>query len=138
MRESGWTLGLLAVYAYLLNLLWEWLHYPLYICPIERGTCTSLAALLDVGMVLVIVLVCYWLLGLVITRKHYLAAAFFGFVWGYIVELRALLADRWVYAPGMPLVPFLHVGWSPLLQMTVLVPLSLWLAVVTYARLCKK
>lgn len=36
--------------------------------------------------------------------------------------------DRWQYAPSMPRLPILQTGLAPLLQWTLLPPLTLWLA----------
>jgi hypothetical protein len=44
------------------------------------------------------------------------------------VEYKGLMFHRWSYLPSMPIIPFLNVGASPVLQMTILLPLSLFLA----------
>lgn len=41
-----------------------------------------------------------------------------------VVEQKALAVGEWAYRPEMPRVPFLDVGWSPVLQMVV-IPLGL-------------
>jgi hypothetical protein len=41
-----------------------------------------------------------------------------------VVEFHALAAGKWSYDDRMPRVPFLGIGWSPVLQMT-LIPLAL-------------
>ena len=56
-----------------------------------------------------------------------LAAAALGFLVALMVEYKGLYLGRWEYLPSMPIVPFLGVGFSPLLQMTLLTPLSLFL-----------
>ena len=47
-----------------------------------------------------------------------------GFLVGVLIEQRALSVGAWSYGPGMPRVPFLDVGWTPVLQM-ILIPLGL-------------
>lgn len=44
------------------------------------------------------------------------------------LAINALLLGKWSYAPTMPLVPYLRVGLMPILQMTLLLPLSFYLA----------
>lgn len=41
------------------------------------------------------------------------------FTAGYI-ELRALAEGRWAYTAAMPLVPIIHVGLTPFLQLAIL------------------
>jgi hypothetical protein len=51
-----------------------------------------------------------------------------GFAIAVSIDLHALDGGKWGYAPEMPRVPGLGVGWSPVLQM-VLIPLGLaWLS----------
>ena len=53
------------------------------------------------------------------------AAALIGFLVALMVEYKGLYLGRWEYLPSMPIVPFLGIGLSPLLQMTLITPLSL-------------
>ncbi len=55
-----------------------------------------------------------------------LAAAALGFLVALMVEYKGLYLGRWAYLPSMPIVPILAVGLSPLLQMTLVTPLSLY------------
>ncbi len=59
-------------------------------------------------------------------RYDLFAAALLGFVLALMVEYKGLYLGRWSYLPAMPIVPLLNVGLSPLLQMTILTPLSLF------------
>ena len=45
-----------------------------------------------------------------------------------IGEVFALRTGRWSYGPSMPVIPILGVGLTPLLQMPLLIPITLWLA----------
>jgi hypothetical protein len=58
----------------------------------------------------------------------YAAAALLGGACAVAVEWRALAVGRWSYASAMPIVPLLDVGLWPVLQLTLLTPLALWLA----------
>jgi hypothetical protein len=58
----------------------------------------------------------------------YATAALLGGACAVVVEWKALASGWWSYADVMPIVPVLGVGLWPLLQLTLLVPLALWLA----------
>ena len=60
--------------------------------------------------------------------KAYAVAAFLGAVATVVIERAALGAGYWSYVSRMPRVPLLGVGLLPLMQLTVLVPFSLWAA----------
>jgi hypothetical protein len=56
-----------------------------------------------------------------------------GFAAAALIEVRALAAGAWIYSDGMPLVPGLGVGWSPILQM-MLIPVLLAILSRRFAR----
>lgn len=58
----------------------------------------------------------------------YAAAALLGLFCATLVEYSALGAGRWSYTERMPMVPVLGAGLWPLLQMTLLPPLTFWIA----------
>lgn len=58
----------------------------------------------------------------------YLFAALLGAVSALAFEWYALATGRWSYSADMPVLPTLRVGLWPLLQLTLLVPGSLWAA----------
>ena len=66
--------------------------------------------------------------------KAYGVAALAGGALAVLIEWAALAAGYWAYAPGMPRVPGLGVGLLPFVQLTLLVPLSLWGAARLVAR----
>jgi len=59
--------------------------------------------------------------------KDVLVLAVIGFFFALGIEWRALLFERWSYADNMPLIPYFQVGLMPVLQMTLLLPLSFYL-----------
>ena len=139
MSESPvlWRALLLWVVAGLVfNFTWEMLQRPLYVAQgsFEQDVwhCFG-ASLWDV----VLLAGLYALLSLATRERCWfvrlgggqlllLAAA--GFAIAVFIEWRALGSGKWGYAPEMPRVPGLDVGWSPVLQM-VLIPLALaWLS----------
>ncbi len=114
-----------------LNLGWEWGHLPAYLCP-TRSVAEALALILPASaadLALTFVLVA---LGILVqrepacplrpTRRRALAIVVAGAGLASAIELAALATGRWAYSDLMPLVPGLHVGWLPVLQM-MLVPL---------------
>ncbi len=65
------------------------------------------------------------------TRTHhtldYSALALLGFLIALMVEYKGLYLGRWEYLSTMPIIPLLEVGLSPILQMTFLLPLSVFI-----------
>ncbi len=59
--------------------------------------------------------------------KFYLAAAFFGAWCAVFFEWFARLFNLWSYNEMMIVIPFLETGLLPFLQLTLLVPLAIWL-----------
>ena len=58
----------------------------------------------------------------------YATAALWGLAYAALVEHAALAAGRWSYTERMPVVPVLGAGLWPLLQMTLLPPLTFWVS----------
>lgn len=54
-----------------------------------------------------------------------LAAALLGALVALMVEYKGLYLGRWEYLPSMPIIPLLGIGLSPILQMTLITPMSL-------------
>jgi hypothetical protein len=50
-----------------------------------------------------------------------------GFFISLFVEYKALAFDRWFYLDAMPIIPGLQIGLTPVVQMTVLLPLTFYL-----------
>lgn len=122
-------LVLISVLAFGLHHMWESRHVVLY------GGYDSLTALpitlyATVGDV-VYTLGAYFLVALIkrdmnwlarMTRLDIMSIAFIGFAISLYVEYKALALGRWFYLDTMPIIPGLHVGLSPIVQMTVLLP----------------
>lgn len=120
--------------AFLLHYAWEALHAPLYTNYGSLGGPLPLALYATLGDVFytlfaVAVVALYRRDGGWIIRARgvdYAALALFGFCISVFVEYKALFLERWEYAPAMPLL--FGIGLSPILQMAVLLPLSVFLA----------
>lgn len=115
------------------NFAWEMLQMPLY-GKFSGGwwRCFQ-AALGDVALLALLygLMACAaedWVWFGRLSRRRLLLLAGLGFLVATVVELRALLEGAWSYRAAMPRVPFLNVGWAPVLQM-ILIPFGLaWLS----------
>jgi len=56
------------------------------------------------------------------------AVALVGAAVAVALERHAISAGRWSYTAAMPVIPYLGVGLTPVLQMAILLPLSFYLA----------
>jgi hypothetical protein len=126
------------VFAFLLNYPWEFLQAPLF-----RGMATAPhweAVKFCTGATLgdaVIVVVAFWGVAAAAGNRRWIlvpsAAQIAGFVaigLAITLVLERLATGplgRWAYAEGMPVVPLLGVGLSPVLQWILLPPLEVWL-----------
>jgi hypothetical protein len=136
-RHLGQFFATTVLVSFVLNEIWEMAQMSAYVETTGRswtstlGFCTR-AAVGDVGIVLGIYaagalaagdpgwgLRCRW--------NIYATAAVLGLAYAVLVE-HALAAGRWSYTERMPVVPVLGAGLWPLLQMTLLPPLTYWIA----------
>ncbi len=126
--------GLLAVVSFVFHFVWESSHLSLYggyeglsgSVPI-----TLWATLGDVrytfGAVLLVALFkksLVWFQSVRIT--DYAGLFILGIFIAVFVEYKAFVFDRWFYLNTMPIIPGLNVGLSPVLQMALLLPLSVF------------
>ncbi len=112
------------IISFSLNAVWEYIHYPLYICPWPLKFCVLVSAFRDA----LITLVFYWG-GRIFSRDHLwifhltckriVLLAGTALLTAFLIELHGL-QGKWTYAAGMPIIPYLNIGWSPLLQMLLL------------------
>ncbi len=123
-----------AVVGFVLHLLWERSHIglytayekmegvlPVYLFATIGDIVYMLGAILLVGIIKGDTL---WLLSA--RPTDFLVLIFFGFAIALFVEYKALALERWAYGPSMPMISWLHVGLTPILQMSILLPLSAW------------
>lgn len=133
--------AVLLVSSFLLHFMWERVHIALYtgyeslegIVPVYLY-----ATLGDVGYTLLAVLVIALLkrdVGWMKTVRgvDYAALAGIGLAIAIFVEKKAQVLGRWEYTETMPLI--YGFGLSPLVQMTVLLPLSVFISVVVVRHL---
>lgn len=121
----------LIVAAFLLHLLWENAQAPLfagYQSFLRHFPICFVGTIGDVVITL-FVLAFIWLLKKdgPQTIADFLALAIIGFIVAVAIEQHALLVIKWNYASAMPVIPWINVGLMPIIQMTILLPLSFYL-----------
>lgn len=126
-----------AVFAFLLNLPWEFAQVPLFADMPSAGHWRAIqvcgrATLGDV----VIALTAFWVVAASARARRWILAPTPRQVAGFVAVgvlitivmewLATQVVGRWAYAEAMPVVPVLGVGLSPLLQWIVLPLLVVW------------
>ncbi|MBI2024899.1 MAG: hypothetical protein HYT03_02350 [Candidatus Harrisonbacteria bacterium] len=124
-------ISILAFVAFLLHIIWENAQAPFYAgyqSFLQHLPICSIGVFGDI-LITLLVLAFLWLLkkNLPSTKTDFFALAIIGFVIAVAIEQNALLLGKWSYAPTMPLIPYLQVGLMPILQMTILLPLSFYI-----------
>ena len=133
-QNLGWFLATTVLASFVLNEIWEMAQMSAYVETAGHSwtntisLCTR-AAVGDVGITMGIYAVgalavgeIGW--GLRGRWNIYAAAAVMGLAYAALVEHAALSAGSWSYTERMPMVPVLGAGFWPLLQMTLLPPLT--------------
>ncbi len=124
------TLGTIA---FLANFAWEYSHLPLLYTSYEKlGHGTALIVWASAGDVMYTFLV---VLFVALCKRNevwfqkahtpeYILLGILGFATALYVEYKALALHRWAYTTAMP--TLFGVGLSPMLQLTLLIPLSVY------------
>jgi phosphate starvation-inducible membrane PsiE len=104
------------VLSFVLNLVWEYLHSTLYAF-YQHGLIT-LPILLRAALFDAIVITFLY----IIFSKHakIWVPVSIALIFAVVLELYALKTGRWEYNNLMPIIPFLNVGLTPVLQLPVL------------------
>lgn len=121
----------LAIVAFLLHIIWENAQAPLYAGYPSFSQHFSVCLVGTLGDVVITlsVLAFLWLLKKDVSRPaDFLGLAIIGFIIAVAIEQNALLAGKWDYVSAMPIIPWLNVGLIPIIQMTILLPLSFYIA----------
>jgi hypothetical protein len=137
-QRLGRFLATTVLASFVLNEIWEMAQMSAYVETTEQswpstlGFCTR-AARGDVGIILGIYAAGAlaagdpaW--GLRGRWNSYVMVAILGLAYAALVEHAALASGRWSYSERMPVVSVLRAGLWPLLQMTLLHPLTFWIA----------
>ncbi len=122
--------------AFLLNLIWELSQMPLYAGGsyladhlAQSLYATFWDAAMTLGIYFIVAIVkrnIFWLEK--INASEIFFAAGLGLALAIFIEVRALQEGRWGYSALMPIIRFLKVGLSPILQMVILPSASFILA----------
>lgn len=133
-----WFFASMVLVGFVLNEIWEMAQMYAYTIMTADSWSSTLAlctqaTLGDVGIVLGIYATnalatgdLDW--GLRGRWNIYAAMAVQGLVYATLLEHAALSSGQWSYTEQMPIVPVLAAGLWPLLQMTLLPPLTVWIA----------
>ena len=144
--RTGKQIIYLSLTAFILHVIWENAQAPLfqgYASFSQHFSACLVGTVGDVAITLfVYVLVALlkndfnWIASL--NKKDIAGLAVVGLFIAVGIEWRALLFGRWAYTDAMPLLPYLKVGLSPIIQMTLLLPLSVFITGKFSAILNKK
>jgi len=119
--------------SFILNLIWEFLHYSLYIdnSGISGSIHWIIASVGDAVFILIILLIVSFANGDFkwinkVKKIDYVLVIVLGFLTAILIEIRALYVERWDYTSAMP--TLWGIGISPLLELAVTGVVSLWVA----------
>ncbi len=122
--------------AFVLNLIWEISHSFLY-SPHFAGVADFMKVHVRVTLGDTVVVFVIFLLDIFVFTKTFsekelgwkriTSIMLSGFIWAVAVEKYALATGRWSYKDLMPIVPFLKIGLTPLVQMTLITPFSIFI-----------
>ena len=123
----------IVVFAFILNIIWEYLHAHLYI---SEMLVTSYNYILIRASIIDVLIICFILMFISFKNKEvkwitgpkfmdYLFIIIMGIFIAVIIELNALEKGKWMYKEAMPLI--FGIGLSPLIQLAVTSILSLYL-----------
>ena len=144
-RQFKQFILILIVFAFLLNFAWETIQMPLFKAMKNDIQSTVFCALATVADVIMVLLLYFgfavmhkdpiWIQDL--KGQRILALILFGGVGAIFAELRHLKAGTWSYSQSMPIMPFVKVGLSPVLQFMVLPTLIYYLSFLKRKRILK-
>jgi len=111
---------LVFIFAFVLNLIWEWGHSFLY-ANYKGGAITEFilarAALTDAVIILGLIFVLR--LSSILVRHSWLLILV-GIIISILIEYWALSTGRWEYKDIMPIIPLLNTGLTPTIQLGLL------------------
>lgn len=125
------VLAIYLIAAFIFNFIWEMSQVALYKPHFDGVLDLILVHIRATIGDVIILLIIYALLSLVLRDTRWILknktmplvlASFFGFILAVAIEKYALATGRWVYSELMPIIPFVGVGLSPVLQLTILAP----------------
>jgi hypothetical protein len=140
MRECSLKkfLFVLAVSAFALNMLWE-LAQVFAFSSLNKASALEIFILVTIASIAdaIITLVAFLTVALIRRDRRwwksagaadFLIFAVVGMISAVLIETIALSRGTWTYGEYMPVIPLLEIGLLPLLQLTLLLPAVLWIA----------
>jgi len=134
------------VLGFILNIIWEHLHDVFYVTHMEVGS--AIRAYFVVGVIdALLVMLIYWVIVLQTRdfywifklKKYWLFAAMLGLLISYIIEVRNVyFLKTWSYNELMPIIPYLGVGITPILQMIISPLLTFYISTKIISNINKK
>ena len=133
--KAGKQIVSLSLIAFVLHIIWENLQAPLFQGYESFVQHFSACFIGTIGDVIFTLFVCI-MIALVkenfnwintLNKKDLVVLIAVAFFFSIGIEQRALLFGRWDYADTMPIIPYLKVGLTPVLQMILLLPFSIYL-----------
>ena len=133
------------LFAFLLNLVWEFAQVPLYrdLPSLGHWASIKLCARATLGDA-VIAVVALWVVAAVTVSRRWITAPsaaqvawFVGIGLGISTALEWVaihVQGRWAYGASMPIIPILQIGLAPVLQWLILPPLVVWFVTRQLAR----
>ena len=118
----------LALFAFLINLAWEVSHSLLYKTTTKMSVKEYVPRILRAsGGDIIIIFIIFFALSIInqsfnwniLATQNLILSILFGLILSITIELLALSVQRWEYLPSMPLIPFINVGITPVLQMII-------------------
>jgi hypothetical protein len=138
-------LGILMIVSFVMHAVWESMHIGLYRA-FDHITPLPIVLYASLGDVLYTILV-FFLIGLFkessdwylhMRTQDYVGFFITGFFISMFVEYKAFFFSRWAYLDTMPIIPFFDAGLSPVAQMSILLPCSLWITGIVLQGVIKK
>ncbi|HBI33774.1 MAG TPA: hypothetical protein DEA43_03110 [Candidatus Moranbacteria bacterium] len=126
------VIAIYLIVAFVFNFIWEMSQVALYKLHFNGVLDLILVHLRATIGDVIILLVIYALISLILKDTRWILknkilplvlTSILGFIFAVVIEKYALLTWRWGYSELMPIVPFVGVGLSPVLQLTILAPL---------------
>jgi hypothetical protein len=117
-------LGLIFVFAFGLNMIWENLHVRLY-TNYKGGEITEWILTRATFWDAVIITALFAVSLLLSLRLRPYFVIFGGLLVAIFMERWALATERWAYKPSMPIIPFFETGLTPTIQLALLGALSI-------------
>jgi hypothetical protein len=141
-KKFAWAMLIMASIGFLFNFLWEIAQMSLYqgtsqfwqnalVC-LAASFVDDLLILLLYGVLAAVRKDIKWIMR--ISSGDVLLLILLGSIEAMVIELWALSTGRWQYTQAMPLLPFIHVGLVPVLQMIILPIATFYISKLFFSR----